>query len=59
MRFPVAPDKKSAVTLCFLATTESYERFQYQFRIHRMTIGRFCCLKEKYPKKPRTEEEWR
>ena len=68
MRFSIAPDKRSAVTLWFLATRESYVRFQYQFRIHRMTIGRFVplvckaiysCLKEKYPKKSRIEEEWR
>ena len=58
--------KKPAVSLRFLATGESYESLQY--RIHRTTIGRFVplvckaiysCLKEKYLKMPRTEEEWK
>ena len=44
MRLPIAPDEKLTVTLRFLATGESYESFQYQFRIHRTTIGRFVLL---------------
>ena len=68
VRLPIASDEKLVVTLPFLATGESYESLQYQFRIHRTTIGRFvplvckaiyCCLKEKYLKMPRTEEEWK
>ena len=68
MRLPIAPDEKLVVILRFFATGESYESLQYQFRIHRTTIGRFvplvfkviyCCLKEKYLKMPRTEEEWK
>ena len=59
MRLPIAPDEKLAVTLRFLATGESYESLQYQFRIHCTTIGRFvplvckaiyCCLKENISK---------
>ena len=66
VRLPIASDEKLVVTLPFLATGESYESLQYQFWIHRTTIGRFvplvckaiyCCLKEKYLKMPRTEEE--
>ena len=68
MRLPIAPDEKLPVTLRLLATGESYESLWYQFRIHRTTIGRFVplvcqaiysCLKEKYLKIPRTEEEWK
>ena len=65
MRLPIAPDEKLAITLSFLATGESYKSFQYQFRIHHTTISRFVplaiysCLKEKYLKMPRTEEEWK
>ena len=68
VRLPITSDEKLVVTLPFLATGESYESLQYQFRIHRTTIGRFvplvckaiyCCLKEKYLKMPRTEEEWK
>ena len=66
MRLPITPDKTLAVTLRFLATGESYESLQYHFKIHRTTIGRFVplvykavysCLKEKYLKMPKTEEE--
>ena len=68
LRLPIAPDEKLAVTLRFLATGEFYESLQYQFRIHRTTIGRFVplvckaiysCLKGKYLKMSRTEEEWK
>ena len=49
--------------LRFLATGESYESLQYQFRIHRTTIGRFvplvCKVIYSCLKIPRTEEEWK
>ena len=44
VRLPIASDEKLVVTLPFLATGESYESLQYQFRIHRTTIGRFVPL---------------
>ena len=68
MRLPIAPDEKLVVILRFFATGESYESLQYQFRIHRTTIGRFVplickaiynCLKEKYLKMLRTKDKWK
>ena len=68
MTLPIAPDEKFSVTLRFLATGKSYENLQYQFRIHCTTIGRFMLLackaiysrlREKYPKNPTTEEDWK
>ena len=68
MRLQIAPDEKLVVILRFFATGKSDESLQYQFWIHRTTIGRFVplvfkviysCLKEKYFKMPRTEEEWK
>ena len=44
MTLAIAPDEKLGVTLRFLATGESYESLQYQFGIHRTTIGRFVPL---------------
>ena len=44
MRLSIAPDKRFALTLRFLATGESYESLQYQFKIHQTTIDRFVPL---------------
>ena len=68
MRKPLSVEEKLAVTLRFLATGESYESLQYQFRIHRTTIALFIpfvcrkiyeCLKEEYLKLPSTIDEWK
>ena len=68
MRKPLSVEEKLAVTLRFLATGESYESLQYQFRIHRTTIALFIpfvcrkiyeCLKEEYLKLPSTKDEWK
>ena len=68
MRKALPVEEKLAVTLRFLATGESYESLQYQFRIHRTTIALFVpvvcrqiyeCLKDHYLKLPDTEEQWK
>ena len=68
MRKPLSVEEKLAVTLRFLATGESYESLQYQFRIHHTTIALFIpficrqiyeCLKEEYLKLPSTKDEWK
>ena len=67
MRQPIAADKKLAVTLQFLVTSECYESLMYQFYIYYSTIGRiipqvlraiYAVLKDEYLKVPPTEQEW-
>lgn len=66
-RKPLSPEKKLAVTLRFLATGESYESLQYQFRIAANTISGvvsetcdaiITILGPIYLKTPTTAEEW-
>ena len=67
MRQPISAEEKLAVTLRFLATGESYQSLQYQFRISRSTIGLFIpkvckviyeVLQQEYFSIPTTEKEW-
>ncbi len=67
LRKPISPEEKLAVTLRFLATGESYNSLQYQFRIHETTISKFIpkvcdgiynALKDEYFTCPNTENEW-
>ena len=67
MRKPISAEEKLAVTLRYLATGESYERLQYQFRIHKSTICKFLpdvCeaiyneLKSEYFNLPSSQKEW-
>ena len=37
---PISPEEKIAITLRFLATGEAFYSLMYQFRIHRVTIGK-------------------
>ena len=67
MRIPISPEEKIDVTLRFLATGETFHSLMYQFRVRRVTIGKFVpevckaiyhCLKDEYLKIPSTTEEW-
>ena len=67
MRIPISPEEKLAVTIRFLATGESFESLQYQYRIHRTTIAQFVpevcfqiykILKDEYLSTPCSKEEW-
>ncbi|XP_066913587.1 uncharacterized protein [Clytia hemisphaerica] len=67
MREAISAEEKLAVTLCFLATGESFSSLQYQFRMHRSTISLFIVpvckaiykhLAPHYMKTPSTKEEW-
>ena len=67
MRQPISAEEKLAATLRFLATGESYQSLQYQFRISRSTIGLFIpkvceviyeVLQQEYFSIPTTEKEW-
>ncbi|XP_065069754.1 uncharacterized protein LOC135694802 [Rhopilema esculentum] len=67
MRMPIKADEKLAVTLRFLATEESFESLQYQFRINKSTICKFVpcvceaiykTLKGEYFNFPASQEEW-
>ena len=59
MREPIPPRLKLTVTMCFLSVEESYNSFQFQFRIHNSPLSLFVPeifqaiftrLKEKYMK---------
>ena len=41
MRSPISAEKKSAITLRYLATGGSLNSLKYQFRVHETTIGTF------------------
>eukprot|EP00111_Clytia_hemisphaerica_P003777 TCONS_00010849-protein len=67
MRNPISADQKLAITLRFLATGESYESLQYQFRVHESTISIFIpevcdviwkTLKGRYMSLPSNPAEW-
>ena len=66
MRQLIAADKKQAVILRFLVTSESYESLMYQFCIHRTITGRlishpsrviYAALKVEYLKVSSIEQE--
>ena len=59
MREPIPPRLKLTATMCFLSVEESYNSFQFQFRIHNSPFSLFVPeifqaifnrLKEKYMK---------
>ena len=63
----IKPDEQVAVALRFLATRESFQSLQYQFRISRTAISEIVIetcyeiinsLGRKYLKTPSSEEEW-
>ena len=41
MREPIPPRLNLADTICFLSVGESYNSFQFQFRIHNSTLSLF------------------
>ena len=67
MRTSIKPGERVAVTLRFLATGESFQSLQYQFRISRTAISEIVTetcyeiinsLARKYLKTQSSEEEW-
>ena len=66
MRNAISHAEQLAVTLCFLATGETYTSLQYQFRINKgtlsLTIPRVCeatsTVLASYITCPSSEEEW-
>ncbi len=63
----ISAEEKLAVTLRYLATGESYESLQNQFRIHKSTICKFLpdvceaiysTLKEEYFILPSSQNAW-
>ena len=38
---PISPEEKIAITLRFLATGETFHSLIYQFRVHRVSMGKF------------------
>nr|XP_055028980.1 uncharacterized protein LOC129418084 [Misgurnus anguillicaudatus] len=68
LRLAVSVKDRLAVTLCFLATGETYKSLSFQFRIGASTVSMIVIetcdvlhhvLKDDYLKTPRTEEDWR
>ena len=66
VRHPISMEEKLAITLCFLATGESYKSLRYQFRISDSAISLFIkpvcealydVLKDEYLKMSSTEDE--
>ena len=67
MHRPISPEEKIAITLRFLATGETFHSLIYQFRVHRVSMGKFVpevckaiyhCVKDGYLKIFSTTEEW-
>ena len=67
MRKPISPEKIFAIILRFLATGETFHSLVYQFRIHRVAIGKFVpevckaiyhCLKDEFLRIPSTADKW-
>ena len=66
MREAIPAEAKLAITLRFVATGESYQSLQYQYRIHRSTIAKFIpevcdalfpSLRDDHMKTPNTKDE--
>ena len=38
---PISPEEKIAITLRFLATGVTFHSLIYQFRVHRVSMGKF------------------
>ena len=64
---PISSEEKIVITLGFLANGETFHSLIYQFRVHRVSTGKFVpevckaiyhCLKDEYLKIHLTTEEW-
>ena len=67
LRKPISAEEQVAITIRYLATGESYESLQYQFRVEESTISGiipqvckaiYIALKEEYMPLPNSQEEW-
>ena len=67
MRRLISPDEKIAITLRFVTIGETFHGLIYQYRVHRVSLGKFVpqvckviyhCLKDEYLKISLPIEEW-